>query len=102
MEKKEILASQIELQFPIEILNPRATRYTVGQKFSKIAWDPEMRAWKVYSRQSPGRVAIISEGNLKGVLLLEREFPDGSTVQDPTPVTVAKKTRLSKPPNPAE
>lgn len=65
-ESPKILASQIEIHSPIEIIDPRATRYSVGQRFSELYWDADFHSWVAVSRKSGGK-ALIGPNNVKGV-----------------------------------
>lgn len=85
MEKKEILASQIEIQSPIEILDPRVTRYAIGKRFSKLIWEPEFMSWVAVSRTT-GKRALIGANNIKGVILLVDPVPSQPKLE-PAPIT---------------
>lgn len=67
MEPIEITAFQIEIQTPIEIIDPRVTRYAVGKLFSKLYWDTTFNSWVAVSRNT-GKKALIGANNVKGVL----------------------------------
>ena len=49
---------------PIEILDPRITRYSVGKRFSKIVWDDEFHTIRVFSRQT-GQSALLGMNFIK-------------------------------------
>lgn len=89
MEKsKEILAFQIEIQTPIEIIDPRVTRYSVGKKFSKLYWDQDFQSWVAVSRAT-GKLGLIGPNNIKGVLFIESQAPEAAPAKAPKALKVA-------------
>lgn len=82
MDQTEILAKAIEIYEGIEIFKPSITRYQVGPMFSKIVFDRELMAWKVYSTKS-NRVGLIGTSNVKGVLLAEVQAGKPEPLESP-------------------
>lgn len=88
---KEILAAQIEIHNPIEIINPRATRYTAPSKqFSKIYWDASFSTWIAVSRAT-GHRGLIGAANVKGV-----RFADAAESPEKFPVEQKRRGRPAK------